>query len=162
MGSVVLAQDSQRFDIRVWERNGEHAVSVRAEGERWNTERIDLDRECANDWRCADTTLSVPLPGVGDGRTYADGYAAGAAQVEAARNAGYQQGLAQSDNRYWDGYRAGEAAGRANAPQTTCPAPRRQYDAALCQVCQETERERLRNGGSTSPGFGRCYSVCGF
>ena len=140
-------------------------MSVRAEGERWNTERIDLDRECANDWRCADTTLSVPLPGVGDGRTYADGYAAGAAQVEAAEHAGYQRGLRQGGFTRVDidaAYANGLQDGRANAPQTTCLAPRRQYDAALCQVCQETERERLRNGGSTSPGFGRCYSVCGF
>ena len=127
IGFGVSAQDSQRFDIRVWERDGEHAVSIRAEGQRWQpTTRIALDREHAG-WRYADTTLSAPL--ASDGRTYADGYAAGAAQVEAARSAGYSNGLrAGRQEGYANGRSAGYQEGYAAGQRAATPATRSSCD----------------------------------
>lgn len=102
----------------MWERDGAHAVSVKAEGQRWQpTTRISLDDKIAAGWRYADVSLTVPLPAPRQDTQalraqWNAGYAAG-------RNAGYQEGrTAGRTLGYQEGYAAGERAGRASAPAT--------------------------------------------
>lgn len=151
--------------VRVWERDGAHAVSVKAEGQRWQpTTRISLDDLTAG-WRYADVSLSVPLPAPRqDTQALRAQWNAG---YTAGRSAGYQEGRTASRNAgYQDGYAAGQSAGYATGyaagqSSVVCSAPSGR-DGTLCAICQERERERLRNGGSRSLGWGPCYSVCGF
>lgn len=54
----------QRFDMRVWERDGEVALSIRPEGGRWSdhgTHRVAMDGLSASGWRYGDASITVAV-----------------------------------------------------------------------------------------------------
>lgn len=54
-----------RFDVRVWERDGEVALSIRPDGGSWadhGTHRVAMDGLSASGWRYGDRSIEVALP----------------------------------------------------------------------------------------------------